>query len=132
MPGSAQVFLIVGIFRELRSLPSVIPRNLNFVVCRFVQQKKKCQFLGPGPCQFAHSEEERVLWIWMARNRGERCQSDSVIKQTQWLILIIMLIITEICKVPTLWLKALNKHNMTRIMSIETENIMSNLTKANT
>ena len=80
MPGSVQVFLIVGIFRELRSLPSVIPRNFNFVVCRFVQQKKKCQFMGPGPCQFAHSEEERVLWIWMARNKGEWCQSDSVIK----------------------------------------------------
>ena len=28
----------------------------------------------------------------------------------------------EICKVPTLRLKALNKHNMTHIMYIETEN----------
>ncbi|XP_070186287.1 3'-5' exoribonuclease HELZ2-like isoform X2 [Littorina saxatilis] len=69
-----RVFLIVGIFRELRSLPSTIPRNLNFVVCRFIQQKKKCQFVGPGPCQFAHSEEERVLWIWMARNKVNKVE----------------------------------------------------------
>ena len=36
----------------------------------------------------------------------------------------------EICKAPTMRLKALNKHNMTHIMYLE--NVISNLTKANT
>ena len=38
----------------------------------------------------------------------------------------------EICQAPTLLLKALNKHNMTYVMYIEMENVISNLTKANT
>ena len=39
------------------------------------------------------------------------------------------IIIMEICKAPTLRLKALNKHNITHIMYIEMENIISNLSK---
>ncbi|XP_076439727.1 3'-5' exoribonuclease HELZ2-like isoform X2 [Babylonia areolata] len=74
-----RVFLIVGIYRELRSLPSVIPRNLNFAVCRFIQQKKKCQYVGQGPCQFAHSEEEKELWFWMAKNKVTKLED--VVKQ---------------------------------------------------
>ena len=35
--------------------------------------------------------------------------------------LIIIIIITEICKAPTLRLKALNKHSITHIMYIEME-----------
>ena len=41
----------------------------------------------------------------------------------------IYIIITEICKAPTLQLKVLNKHNMTHIMYIEMKNVTSNLTK---
>lgn len=68
-----RVFLIVPIFKELRALPVTIPRNLAFQICRIIMQKKKCQF-EPGPCQFAHSEEERVLWIWMSRNKVTRVE----------------------------------------------------------
>ena len=39
------------------------------------------------------------------------------------------IIIMEICKAPTLRLKALNKHNKTHIMYIEIENVSSSLTK---
>ena len=35
--------------------------------------------------------------------------------------IIIIIIITEICKAPTLRLKTMNKHNMTHIMYIEME-----------
>ena len=42
----------------------------------------------------------------------------------------------EICKVPALWLKALNRHNITQyntdLIYTETENAVGNLTKANT
>ena len=42
----------------------------------------------------------------------------------------IQIVIMEICKVPILRLKALNKHNITYIMYIEMENVISNLTKS--
>ena len=41
-----------------------------------------------------------------------------------------VIIIMEIYKVPTLRLKAMNKHNMTHIMYIKMENVISNLTKS--
>ena len=37
------------------------------------------------------------------------------------LIIIFIIIIMEICKAPTLWLKALNKHSITHIMYINVE-----------
>ena len=40
---------------------------------------------------------------------------------------IIIMIIMDICKTPTLWLKVLNKHNMIHIMCIKMENVISNL-----
>ena len=40
--------------------------------------------------------------------------------------IMIIIIITEICKAHTLRLKALNKHNITQIMYIEIENVISN------
>ena len=46
------------------------------------------------------------------------------------LFIIIIIIIMEICKAPTLQLKALNKHNITHIMYIEMENVISSLTKS--
>lgn len=81
--GLNRVFLILPILKELRNLPNVIPRSLNFVLCRYIQEKRKCQYAGSVPCQFAHSDEERVLWIWMARNNvtnvkdvAEACKQD--------------------------------------------------------
>ena len=47
------------------------------------------------------------------------------------LLIIIIITIMEICKVPTLWLKVLNKHHITHTMYIEMENVICNLTKAN-
>ena len=41
----------------------------------------------------------------------------------------LIIIIMEICKAPTMRLKALNKHNVTHIMYIEMNNGISNLTK---
>ena len=38
----------------------------------------------------------------------------------------------DICKAPTLRLKALNKHDMTHIMDIKMENVTSTLTKTKT
>ena len=35
----------------------------------------------------------------------------------------------DICKAPTLRLKAMNKHSITHIMYIEMENVISNLKK---
>ena len=43
---------------------------------------------------------------------------------------LIMIVIREICKVPTLQFKVLNKPNMTPKMYIEMENVISNLTKS--
>ena len=43
-----------------------------------------------------------------------------------------MIIIMEMCKVPIPRLKAMNKHNTTHITYIETENVISNLTKTST
>ena len=42
----------------------------------------------------------------------------------------LIIIITEICKAPTLWLKALNKHNITHIMYIEMDTVITNLAKS--
>ena len=41
-----------------------------------------------------------------------------------------IIIIMEIYKVPTLWLKAMNKHSITHIMHIKIKKIISNLTKS--
>ena len=40
--------------------------------------------------------------------------------------IIITVILIEICKAPTLHLKALNNHSITHIMYIEMENVISN------
>ena len=45
------------------------------------------------------------------------------------MMIIIIIIIMEICKAPTLWLKAVNKHNIAHIMYIEMENVISNKNK---
>ena len=45
------------------------------------------------------------------------------------IMIVMIIIIMEICKVPTLRLKALNKHDITQIMYIEMENVISDLTK---
>ena len=36
----------------------------------------------------------------------------------------IVIMIMEICKAPTLWLKALNRHSIAHIMYIEMENVI--------
>ena len=41
----------------------------------------------------------------------------------------LIIIIMETCKAPTLQLKALKKHNMTHMMYIEMENVISSLKK---
>ena len=46
-------------------------------------------------------------------------------------VCVAFIILMEICKVPTLWLKVLNKHHITHTMYIEMENVICNLTKAN-
>ena len=57
------------------------------------------------------------------------CQSVNKIMLTEQSLYTI--IIMEVCKAPTLRLKALNKHNITHIIyNIEMENVISNLTKS--
>lgn len=63
--------LILPSKKKLSPLPRVIPRNLNFVICRHMLQKKKCDFVPGGLCQFAHSKEEIEVWTWMVRNNGK-------------------------------------------------------------
>ena len=41
-------------------------------------------------------------------------------------VLIIIIVIMEICKAPTLRLRVLNKHSITHIMYVEMENVISN------
>ena len=45
------------------------------------------------------------------------------------IIIIIIIIIMDICKAPTLRLKALKKHSITHIMYIEMDNFISNRKK---
>ena len=58
-------------------------------------------------------------------------QADPLKKQNLSAIcLFLIIMITEICKAPTPQLKVMN--NITHIMYIEMDNVISNLTKANT
>ncbi|KAK3594867.1 hypothetical protein CHS0354_005940 [Potamilus streckersoni] len=54
--------------KEVRPLPRKIPAGFNFIVCKYVREKNKCQYSGGGPCQFAHSTEELEVWKWMCIN----------------------------------------------------------------
>src|SRR6218665_233294 len=63
--------LILPSKKKLSPLPKVIPKNLNFVICRHMLQKKRCDFVPGGQCQFAHSKEEIEVWTFMARNNGK-------------------------------------------------------------
>ena len=62
-----------------------------------------------------------VLVIRLARYRTLLDCKSFIVTTTTILIKI------DICKAPTLRLKALNKHSITHIMYIEMENVMSNL-----
>ena len=50
--------------------------------------------------------------------------------KTVLVVLYAVIIITEICKAPTMRLKVLNKHNKTHILYIKMENVISNSTKS--
>ena len=52
-----------------------------------------------------------------------------VFQISTWGIIITVIIIIEICKVPTLWLKALNKHSIAHTMYIKMENVIRKCNK---
>ncbi|KAL3877847.1 hypothetical protein ACJMK2_035491 [Sinanodonta woodiana] len=54
--------------KEVRPLPRKVPAGFNFIVCKYVRERNKCQYTGGGPCQFAHSNEELEVWKWMCIN----------------------------------------------------------------
>ena len=58
-----------------------------------------------------------------------RCIIDSVQMPIAPRNCVIIIIIMEICKAPSLRLKELTKHNVIHIMYIEMENVISNLTQ---
>jgi hypothetical protein len=65
------VYLLSPSLKELRPLPRKIPSGLNFIVCQYVKDGKKCGFTGRGPCQFAHCTEEMEAWKFMC---GKNCK----------------------------------------------------------
>ncbi|XP_060799080.1 zinc finger CCCH domain-containing protein 7A [Neoarius graeffei] len=51
---------------EVRPLPTRKPAPAQFEICLHVAAGKKCQYIGN--CTFAHSMEERDLWMYMKDN----------------------------------------------------------------
>ena len=56
-------------------------------------------------------------------NTTERCEHDVTMRGFVTMMMIITLIKMDICKEPTLRLKALDKNSITHIMYIEMENV---------
>ncbi len=56
----------------IRPLPRRLPMNCGFIICKYVQSKKKCEYTGGGHCQFAHHDQEKEVWTWMVKNKGEK------------------------------------------------------------
>ena len=65
------VYLLSPSKKELRPLPKKIPKGLNFCICKYIQENKKCAYTGTGPCQYAHSNEELEAWRYMCMNNRE-------------------------------------------------------------
>lgn len=65
------VFLLKPSLKELRPLPRTIPRGLNFIICKYISEGKKCAYTGTGPCQYAHSQDELEAWKYMCLNGSE-------------------------------------------------------------
>ncbi|XP_041364401.1 helicase with zinc finger domain 2-like [Gigantopelta aegis] len=63
-----KIFMLLPDLKEIRPLPLKIPIRLKFVICKYVLAKKRCDYSLGGPCQFAHSEKEKDVWIWMCQN----------------------------------------------------------------
>ena len=66
-----KIFMLMPDLKEIRPLPLKIPVRLNFVICKYILAKKKCDYSLGGPCQFAHSEKEKDVWFWMCRNNSK-------------------------------------------------------------
>ena len=74
---------------------------------------------GLGPCQ--SDQTTRLIW------KGSH--SNPVFIASRFVFVLVMIIIMDICKAPTLWLNALNKRNITHIIIyIKTETL--NLTNS--
>ncbi|XP_046550029.1 LOW QUALITY PROTEIN: helicase with zinc finger domain 2-like [Haliotis rubra] len=63
-----RMFQVLPSLKEIRPLPRKIPTNYHFIICKYVREKKKCDYNLGGPCQFAHGEEELEIWKWMCKN----------------------------------------------------------------
>ncbi|XP_052765877.1 helicase with zinc finger domain 2-like isoform X2 [Mya arenaria] len=62
------VYLLSPSLKELRPLPKKIPKGLNFLICKYIQEGKKCGYTGTGPCQYAHCNDELEAWKYMCIN----------------------------------------------------------------
>ncbi|XP_041364211.1 zinc finger CCCH domain-containing protein 7B-like [Gigantopelta aegis] len=63
-----KIFMLMPDKKEIRPLPRRIPARLNFLMCSDFLANRECNHYLGGPCQFAHSEEEKDVWVWMCRN----------------------------------------------------------------
>lgn len=68
---SNRTYFMPRVNKELRPLPRKIPGGMNFMICRYLREKKKCGFTGAGLCQFAHYELEIEVWKWMCSNNSK-------------------------------------------------------------
>lgn len=57
--------------KELRPLPRTIPKGLNFVICKYISEGKKCGYTGAGPCQYAHCQDELETWKYMCMHQSK-------------------------------------------------------------
>lgn len=65
------IYLLSPSYKELHVLPRKIPSGLNFIICKYIQEGKKCGFTGRGLCQFAHCVEELEAWKYMCENNSK-------------------------------------------------------------
>jgi len=68
------VFLLKPSMKELRALPRTIPRGRNFLICKYISEGKKCGYVGAGPCQYAHSQDELEAWKYMCQHSSKLAQ----------------------------------------------------------
>ncbi|XP_041364209.1 zinc finger CCCH domain-containing protein 7B-like [Gigantopelta aegis] len=66
-----KIFMLMPDKKEIRPLPRRIPARLNIVICRDFLANRRCRYHLGSYCQFAHSEEEKDVWVWMCENNSK-------------------------------------------------------------
>ena len=131
-----EIYFILFILKVLFfvCLVRAVFNGSNFYPYRFQpRQQIECSVLSSQPHLLSLHSLKLSIWLPCGTVLVEcmtiRVSVLNVISVTSFDLIIIIM---EICKAPTPQLKALNKHNVTHIMYIEMENVISSLTKTNT